>query len=128
MLEGVRQIPVTLFEATEAVDAGEIYAQEYIELEGHELWPQIKHKQGLATQKLILDFIATYPNVKGREQEGEETFYPKRGLADSSLDIEKSIKDQFNLLRVSDNERYPAHFTINNHRYIIKIYRDDREV
>ena len=40
----------------------------------------------------------------------------------SELDINKSIKSQFNMLRVVDNERYPAFFSHKKKKYIIKIY------
>ena len=42
------------------------------------------------------------------------------------LNVSKTIKEQFNLLRVCDNERYPAFFYLNNKKYIIKIYGDDK--
>jgi methionyl-tRNA formyltransferase len=125
VLEGKDKIPVTLFEAVEAVDAGPIYAKEYMQLEGTELLPEIKHKQGLVTQKLILDFVKNYSKVKGVEQTGEESFYARRKLKDSELDFQKSIAEQFDLLRVCDNERYPAHFTHRNQKYIIKIYKEN---
>lgn len=125
ILEGKNDIPVTLFEASENVDAGDIYAKEYIHLEGHELLDEIKHQQGLKTNKLILDFVDRYPNVKGAAQKGKSTYYPKRMPQDSSIDIAKSIKEQFNLFRVCDNERYPAYFKLNGKKYLIKIYKDD---
>lgn len=125
ILEGIDKIPLTLFEASREVDAGAIYAKEYIDLEGHELLDEIKHKQGLKTKKLILDFVEKYPNVKASPQEGESTYYPKRTPKDSELDIGKSIKDQFDLLRVCDNERYPAFFKIDGFKYYLKIYKDE---
>lgn len=127
VLEGKNKIPVTLFEAAEAVDAGRIYAQEYMELSGTELLPEIKHKQGLATQKLILDFIDRYPEVKGKIQEGESTYYPRRGPLDSELNPDYTLKDQFDLFRVCDNERYPAFFVYRGQKYKLKIYRYDEE-
>jgi len=42
-------------------------------------------------------------------------------LNDSRLDIDRSIKEQFNLLRVVGNEEYPAFFEINGHKYLLKI-------
>lgn len=125
VLEGKSEIPVTLFEATSEIDAGPLYAKEYITLEGTELLPEIKHRQGLATQKLILDFIRNYPNVNGEQQIGEETFYPKRSGKDSELDVLATIKEQFDLLRVCDNERYPAHFIHRGQKYILKIYKEN---
>lgn len=125
ILEGKNQIPVSLFEAVESIDAGKLYSQEIISLKGTELLPEIKHKQGLITQKLILNFIRNYPNFRADEQKGESTFYSKRSPEDSRLDPHKTIADQFNLLRVCDNERYPAYFTFKNKKYILKIYSED---
>ena len=125
VLEGSNRIPITLFEAVEKVDSGIIYNQDFIELNGSELLSEIKHKQGVMTIKLILDFLKRIDIIKPRNQYGEQTFYSRRTKGDSKLDINKSIKDQFNLLRVCDNERYPAFFTINEKKYIIKIYREN---
>lgn len=125
ILEGKTKIPVTLLEANEKVDAGRIYAQKEIILEGHELWPEIKHQQGSLTISLILDFIQNYPIIVGVSQKGEESFYQKRTPDDSELDLNKTLDDQFNLLRICDNERYPAYFLKNGFKYIIKIYKED---
>jgi len=126
ILEGKNNIPVTLFEASENVDAGDIYAKEYFHLEGHELLDEIKHQQGLKTNKLIVDFVDRYPNVEGLPQKGKSTYYPKRYPKDSKLEIDKNIREQFNLLRVCDNERYQAYFEFNGKKYLIKIYKDER--
>lgn len=122
VLEGKDEIPVTLFEAVEQVDAGIIYAQEILRLNGTELLPEMKHMQGEATIKLILDFVEKYPNNSGRMQEGEATFYKKRTPIDSKLDTRKTLEDQFNLLRVCDNEQYPAYFFYKGKKYKLKIY------
>ena len=123
VLEGKNTIPVTLFEAAASIDSGQIYSQANISLDGTELLKEIKHQQGLVTQSLILNFIERLPNIQGRPQSGHESFYPRRNLDDSRLDIHKSLYDQFDLLRVCDNERYPAHFTMRNEEYVLKIYK-----
>ena len=48
----------------------------------------------------------------------------KNVLVDTYLDTNKTIKEQFNLLRISDNKRYPARFKIEGKDYILKIYKD----
>jgi methionyl-tRNA formyltransferase len=121
ILEGKNKIPVTLFEANEKVDAGEIYEQDFIVLNGNELLPEIKHQQGVITNKLIHQFVENYPNVKGNPQEGEGTYYEKRNAESSELDIQKTIEEQFNLLRVCDNDRYPAYFVLNGIKYTLKV-------
>ena len=121
VLAGSKRIPVTLFEASKKIDSGVIYDQRDIVLLGDELWPEIKRKQGTITIQLILDFVKNYPNNNGVPQRGEESFYKKRNLESSELDITKSIEDQFNLLRICDNERYPAFFILNGVKYYLKI-------
>ena len=86
-----------------------------------ELLDEIKIQQGFITNKLIKKFIENYPKVEGRKQVGESTFYEKRTPKDSELDINKTIKEQFNLLRIVDNERYPAYFTLKGKRYTLNI-------
>ncbi|MCA6478106.1 MAG: methionyl-tRNA formyltransferase [Chitinophagaceae bacterium] len=117
ILEGKNEIPVTLFEATEDIDAGEIYFQEIINFEGHELINEMRRAQGEVTIKLIMKFISSYPNVSGIKQIGQSTFYKRRRATDSKLDISQSILSQFNLLRVVDNNLYPAFFEYKGHTY-----------
>jgi methionyl-tRNA formyltransferase len=125
VLEGKDEIPITLFEAAEKVDSGEIYLQDTIQLVGTELNNELKHKQGEKTKELILKFVNKYPDIDGKKQSGNETFYPRRRPEDSELDPDKTIREQLNLLRVVDNERYPAFFEMNGEKYILKIYKDD---
>lgn len=121
ILEGKNEIPLTLFEAAEKVDAGVIYYQEFIKMEGHELLGELREKLGNAIIKLILQFIENYDNMQGTPQEGESTYYKRRKPENSELDISKTIEEQFNLFRVCDNERYPAFFHKDGVKYILKI-------
>ena len=41
--------------------------------------------------------------------------------------MSKSIDEQFNLLRVCDNERYPAFFYKDGVKYILKINKEKNE-
>jgi methionyl-tRNA formyltransferase len=127
ILEGLNVIPVSLFEAVEAVDAGDVYILDYIQLDGSELNDEIKHKQGLLTIKMVKKYIDEFETIKGIPQTETESFYPRRKQKENELDINKTIAEQFNLLRVVDNERYPAHFYINGKKYIVKIYKDTNQ-
>ena len=125
ILEGMNDIPVSLFEAVDAVDAGDVYILDYMKLDGTELNDEIKHKQGLIMMEMMLKYINNYDTMIGKPQEGKSTFYSKRTPKNSELDIDKSISSQFNLLRVVDNERYPAFFYLNDKKYIVKIYEEE---
>jgi methionyl-tRNA formyltransferase len=121
VIEGKNEIPVSLFEAVPEVDAGDIYLQDTIYLNGDELNDEIKEKQGKVTVSLCLKFIDEIEHLKPRQQSGDETFYPRRTEKSSELDPNKTIAEQFNLLRIVDNERYPAFFILNGKKYLIKI-------
>ncbi|HEY1062768.1 MAG TPA: formyltransferase family protein [Daejeonella sp.] len=121
ILEGKSEIPVTLFEAEERVDSGLIYGVEYIRLEGHELINEIRALQSESTFKLLDKFIADYPHISGVKQLGNSTFYPRRTAKDSEFSIHLPLSEQFNLLRVCDNERYPAFFIVKGIKYYLKI-------
>ena len=125
ILEGNNQIPVTLFEAAEKVDSGVIYAQQWLEFKGHELIDELRKAQAKATIQLCKRFVDGYPQIceKAQEQAGDESFYLCRQAADSQLDPAQTIEAQFDLLRVMDNQRYPAFFDLNGHRYFLRIDR-----
>jgi methionyl-tRNA formyltransferase len=126
ILEGRNRIPVTLFEAAEDVDSGPIYVQRWLEFEGHELIDELRERQAKATVDLCRWFVDEYPNsaTEAKEQKGEESFYPRRRPHDSELDPNKSLAEQFNLLRVVDNARYPAFFHWNDRKYHLRIFSE----
>lgn len=129
ILEGRNEIPITLFEAVEKVDSGHIYLKKMMRFEGHELIDELRKSQAEHSIELCLHFIDHYSTVlrDAEEQKGESTFYPRRLPKDSQLDVNKSILEQFNLLRVVDNERYPAFFELNGYRYDLKIEKSRGE-
>lgn len=122
ILEGKDRIPVVLFEVNEKIDEGDIYIADYILLKGYELNEEIRYKHAQKSTEMCLKFLCDYNILKRTKQEGVESHYPKRTPKDSELDIDKSIKEQFNLLRIVNNNDYPAFFYYKQHKYIIKIY------
>ncbi len=123
VLEGADVIPVTLFEAAQTVDSGVIYLQEWIKLDGDELVADLRRIQADATFRLCRSLVAHYPQSvnKTRPQTGEPTYYRRRRPSDGQLDPDQSLRDQFSLLRVSDNEHYPAWFEWSGSRYTLHI-------
>lgn len=121
--EGKNTIPTSLIEATHEVDAGNIYLTKEMQLSGTELIEEIRHEQSRITFDLCKEFIETYPQMAARskEQKGTPTYYTRRVPKDSRIDPNLSLKDQFNLLRVVDNDNYPAYFELNGKRYVLRI-------
>ena len=128
ILEGKNSIPFTMFEASLGVDDGDIYMKKELQLSGYELNDELREKQANFTIKMCLEFLQNYEKYKTPyPQKGDESFYKKRDSKDSKLDIDKTIKEQFNLFRIVNNEDYPAFFEIDGYRYSLKIDRIEDE-
>lgn len=123
ILEGASSIPVTLFEATAALDAGPIYLQQQIKLQGHELVEEWRTLQAQATLDLCLAWFDRYREVvaAAQPQHGEASHYRRRRPADSQLDPERCLAEQFNLLRVVDNQRYPAFVHWRGRHFVLQV-------
>ena len=124
ILEGKDSIPITLFEAVDELDAGPVYGRSEMTFEGHELIDELRDAQAKESFALIREFLREYPSIRGEDQSGAESTYPRRTPKDSELDVSKSLEEQFNLLRVVDNDRYPAFFWYKGKKYIVRVQKD----
>jgi len=125
ILEGKNEIIFTLFEAVENLDSGDIFLQKKVLFSGYELFDEIRKIQGMNTMELVKEFLDIYPEIERKPQIGNETIFPKRKDEDDMLDINKTIKEQFNHLRIANNDEYPLWFEIDGNKYIVKIYKDE---
>ncbi|MCP4220891.1 MAG: methionyl-tRNA formyltransferase [bacterium] len=125
VLAGCDRIPVCVFEAVEELDAGPVYERDFISLDGTELLPELKRKQGEKTVELVKRMVERYPELHGEVRQGESSFYDRRTAKDDRLDIDKTIRENFDHLRIVDNEKYPAWFQYRGKKYILKIYAEE---
>ncbi len=128
ILSGANQIVVSLLEASEPVDSGHVWLKTSFTLEGHELLPEINAKLFTAELSLMTQAVEQFETIKPTQQVGDPGPYmPRRSAADSQLDPNKTIAEQFDLLRIVDPERYPAFFSYRGKRYLIKIEKVENE-
>ena len=121
ILEGANEIPVCLIEATDHVDSGDIYGTTTIKLDRHELMPEIRLAQANATKELIVSLLNKFPHYSKAAQVGSTTYFRRRSRDDDRLDPDKTIREQFNQLRIADNDLYPAYFEIDGVEYLVRI-------
>ena len=129
ILEGGSTIVVSLLEADDQVDSGEIWCKKHFFLEGNELAEEINKK--LFTVELeLMDFAVSNIDVVVpiKQDDINAKYYRKRCPSDSKLDPNKNIADQFELLRVSDANRFPAFIDYRGCRYSLKIEKIDKSV
>lgn len=121
ILEGKKILPICLLDAAPAVDSGDIYFHEPVMFEGHELVDELREIQASKTIELCLKLLQSKKFPSGKKQNGKPSYYRRRVPSDSRIDINKSIGEQWNLLRVADNQRYPVFFKHKGQTYTLEI-------
>lgn len=126
ILGGADRITVSLIEAADPVDSGAIWMKTVFFLDGHELFDEINARLFEAELFLMTKAIENFGEIRPAEQGGSPGAYcVKRSPQDSRIDVNKSIAEQFELLRVTDPVRYPAFFEYRGQRYVIRIEKDN---
>ena len=120
-LEGKRDVSICLFEAGKTADDGPVVYRDLMQFEGHELIDEMRAICGEATVRICRRYLVEAKPPNAVAQVGNPTFYKRRRPLDSRLDPERSIVEQFDLLRIVDNTRYPAFFDLRGHRYELHI-------
>ena len=123
IINGAEYLTLSLLEATDKVDAGDIWHKFKVQIPSTALYDEI-NQMIFQTELSLMDFaVAEFGEIEplAQDLEIQSTYWPKRSPEDSELDISKSIEDQFNLLRVCDPVRFPSYFYKDGQKYIIKI-------
>jgi methionyl-tRNA formyltransferase len=123
LVNGSEGMTLSLLEAANKVDSGRIWKKIYIPVPKHALWDEINNLLFEAEVELIDFAIQNFETVKPAIQKatGNESYYRKRTPSDSQIDVNKSISEQFDLIRVCDPNRFPAYFEYLGIRYTLKL-------
>ncbi len=129
IINGSDQIILSLLKAEDKLDSGEIYKKTLVNIENHELWNEINDKLFKAEINLIDYAVESFDNLLGEVQieNQDSSYYSKRSPNDSLIDVNLSIKEQFNKIRVMDPVRYPAFFELNGFKYKLIIDKIDNK-
>ena len=123
ILKNKKKIYFSLIKAVKKIDAGPVCLKIPFFLDGLELYENMRIKQGKAAVKLIEKFLTKYPKVNFKDQIGKSNYNKKRVNEDYRLNINKNIKSQLNILRICNNENYPAYFIYKKQKYILNIFK-----
>lgn len=123
IIGGATTLTVTLLEAANKVDSGDIWKKIKINVSKDALWDEIN--QAVFDAELILmDFaVENFNAIQPQTQSTviQPTYHPKRSPIDSKVDAKKSIEEQFDLIRVCDPDRFPAYFELHGKKYTIRL-------
>lgn len=121
VLGGASHLTMTLLNAEDALDSGEIWHQIDIPLRGTELYDEINALVFDAEVALLTWALDHCDNSSPHPQSGAPIFFRRRTPEDSRVDPQRPLAESFDLLRVADPERYPAFFEWRGQKYLIRI-------
>ncbi len=121
LLNGADKITVSLLEASDKIDCGDIYRKITVNIPKSALWDEINDLLFSAEIQLIEFAIENFDNLKKHPQTSgiEATYYSKRNPKDSEIDPNRPISEQFDLIGVFDPNRFPALFYHRGEAYKI---------
>ena len=127
ILEGQTHITLSLIEAGEKIDCGRIWSKKRVNIPKHYLWDEINYELFRAEIEMIEWAIENSNKVRPIPQDNniKATYRRKRKAADHEIEVNKTIAEQFDLLRVSDPSRYPAYFVIAGERFKLILEKVD---
>lgn len=123
VVEGKTDIVVTLLEAEDKVDTGDIWHKLKINIPEHYLYDEINTAL-FDTEMELMDFaVDNFETIMPVPQSADAStsYYKKRTPVDSEISIHKNIEDQFDIIRVSDPNRFPAFFYHLGHKYKLTV-------
>ena len=123
ILKNKNIIDVCLIELKNKVDSGDILETSKIYFKGNELYDEIRYLQSKKTFQIITKFLKKYPSLTRKKQTGKSNFLKKRFPKDSELNINKTIRENFNLMRINNNNEWPSFFYYRENKYILKIFK-----
>jgi len=123
ILNGEDTLFISLIEASEKVDRGNIWEQLERRIPKSYIYEDIQGVINSAHCELMDFALTNFYTVCPKEQSTsiEPSYHAKRTPEHSRLDIDKSIREQFDLLRVSDKNRFPAFFWHHGKRFKVVI-------
>jgi methionyl-tRNA formyltransferase len=124
IVQGAGRITVTLLDAVDELDQGDIRHQVELHFDGTELHDEIHARLFDAECELMSWAVQHIDHSTPRRQEARgATYFRKRTPEDSRIDPARPLAEAFDLLRIADPERYPAFFEHRGRRYRLRIER-----
>ncbi|MGB0331847.1 MAG: formyltransferase family protein [Planctomycetota bacterium] len=122
---GAEAVTLCLLEARDPVDSGDVWRRKQVPIDPGWLHDEINAALFAAEAELMSDWIAM--DAAGARPVPQAvvggSYLRRRTPKDSELDPERSIAEQFNLLRVADPVRFPAYVRLHGRNYRVALER-----
>lgn len=123
IVNGATSITLSMIEAEDALDTGDIWKKIVLPIPDHALFDEINTIL-FAGERALMDFaVASFSTVVPQSQCKSilASYHPRRCPENSKIDPQSSIESQFDLIRVADSERFPAFFELRGHTYKLTV-------
>ncbi|HIL02952.1 MAG TPA: UDP-glucuronic acid dehydrogenase [Candidatus Thioglobus autotrophicus] len=126
IINGATDITLSLLEAEDEVDTGDIWKKISVPIPKTTLFDEI-NELIFDSELALMDFaIENYNTIEPKKQSNiDSAYWPKRSPKDSLIDINKTLADQFDLIRVCDSKRFPAYFYKEGVKFNIVIEKNN---
>ena len=126
IINGVTDITLSLLEAKDKVDTGDIWKKVNVHIPKTALFNEI-NELIFNSELELMDFaIENFKIIKPKKQPNiDSACWPKRSPKDSLININQTISEQFDLIRVCDSKRFPAYFYKDGVRFNIIIEKNN---
>jgi methionyl-tRNA formyltransferase len=127
IINGATNITLSLLEAADKVDTGDLWKKISVSIPKTALFDEINELIFDSELKLMDFAIENYHTIQPEKQSniGSSSYWPKRSSKDSEIDINKNISEQFDLIRVCDPDRFPAFFFKDGEIFNITIKKNN---
>jgi len=126
ILKGSENITLSLLEAEDMIDSGYIWKKTQVHIPKTALFDEINQIIFEAELNLMSFAVENFQTIQPVAQNEEgASYWPKRTPQDSEVDINLSLNDQFDLIRVCDPQRYPAFFYKDGKKFKLIIENAD---
>ena len=126
IINGATDITLSILEAESKIDTGDIWKKISVPIPKTALFDEINDLIFNSELELMNFAIENYNTVEPKKQlniDGE--YWPKRSPKDSVIDINQTISEQFDLIRVCDPKRFPAFFYKDGVKFNITIEKNN---
>ena len=122
ILNNRKNMVVTLYKLNKGVDSGQIICQQNVFFDRTDTLEILNSKREAGIVACFQTFIEELKEgvLVLRNQTGKGSYHKRRTAKDNELDVDKSLADLWDHIRICDNDKYPAWFRVGDKKVVLR--------